>query len=205
MEWNGYKPGFIYVLRSGPYYKIGYADNVEQRLKTVGAAAAPKLPEPIELLFSFQTTSKLIAERLLHDFFAKLRVKGEWFELLPRHVDMLRAFTGEYTVDRFVLDYHKVPTDLLLFTDEDIAFCQRFQLRIGSILPDKLADAVCRERISRNRKDRAERYKRSLTRLLDAMSVDDMEWIMEAIMTRGIQAEPVVTGESIDENTEPSD
>jgi Meiotically Up-regulated Gene 113 (MUG113) protein len=191
MEYNGYKPGYIYVLKSGPYYKIGYADDVEQRMKTVGASVKPDgLVEPIEFLFSFETSSKMIAERMLHDYFASKRVKGEWFELSDHSVETLRTFTtGELSVDEFVNKWHRIPGDLVLFSEEDIAFCQRFMIKVGEIMPDVLEEAIKQERIKRARADRAARYRKSLTKMLENMSVDDMEWIYETIMLRGARAE----------------
>ena len=190
MEYNGYKPGYIYVLKSGPYYKIGYADDVEQRLKQVSNAVKPDdLVDPIELLFSFSTTSKLLAEKMLHEYFSSKRVKGEWFALSDHSVETLRSFTHESSVDEFVNRWHKIPGDLVLFSAEDVAFCQRYTIKVGSIMPNDLPDAINSERNKRARADRATRYRKSLTKLLENMSVDDMEWMYEAVMSRGVRPE----------------
>lgn len=190
MEYNGYKPGYIYVLKAGPYYKIGYADDVEQRLKTVSMSVKPDdLTDPIELLFSFQTTSKLIAERQLHSFFDRKRVKGEWFRLDPENVECLRAFAGEYTVDQFVLDWCKLPDDIVLYTEEDVDFCRRFHIRVGKAMPDDLEAVIKRERLKRGRDQRVAHYRKLLLGLLDAMKVEDLEWLMETAMRRGVKPE----------------
>jgi hypothetical protein len=188
VEYNGYKPGYIYVLKSGPYYKIGYADNVEQRLKVIGNAAKPDdLTEPIELLFSFETTSKMIAERTLHEFFSRFRVKGEWFRLGDRHVESLRGFT-ETSVDEFCIQLHSLPNDVILYTREDIEFAKRYNLRMrGSEEgPEDLDEAIEKERSRRGRAQRAEHYRDALSSLLKHMSVEDLEWIYRAIMRRGV-------------------
>lgn len=193
MEYNGYKPGYIYVLKSGPYYKIGYADNVDQRLKSVSAASKPDdMTDPIELLFSFKTTSKLIAERHLHTFFDRFRVKGEWFRLRPQDVETLRVFTGEYTVDQFVLDWCKLPDEAVLFSEEDIEFCRKFSIRFGGILPDGLEEYVKHERAKRALKSRAARYRKMLIGLLESMDIDDLEWLVDAAMRRGVRETPSI-------------
>lgn len=194
MEYNGYKPGYIYVLGSGRYYKIGYADDVEQRMKTVGASTRPDdLTEPITLLFSFQTTSKMIAERTLHEFFKRYRVKGEWFELSDQHVGMLQGFT-ETSVDEFVIQLHGLPSDLTLYTRRDIEFARMYKLRyaVGNvdILPDDLEERIEEERARRGREQRIERYRKVLSGLLEYMSMEDMEWLYHATMRRGVADEP---------------
>lgn len=193
MEYNGYKPGYIYVLKSGLYYKIGYADDVAQRLKVVGLAAKPDdLTEPIELLFSFETTSKMVAERTLHDFFARHRVKGEWFRLNDQHVESLRSFT-ESSVDEFCMHLHGLPADLTLYTREDIAFAKKHGLRPrgngNEIITDDLDEYIEQERGRRGRTQRIERYRKILTGFLEHMAMEDLEWIYRAIMLRGAKAE----------------
>ncbi len=193
MEYNGYKPGYIYVLKSGPYYKIGFADDVEQRLKVIGAAAKPDdLTEPIELLFSFQTTSKMIAERTLHEFFVRHRVKGEWFRLTDRHLNVLRGFT-ESSVDEFAIHLHSLPTDLILYTREDIEFVRKYNLRPhvdGSDSVDEdIEDVIEQERARRGREQRILRYRKILTGLLEHMAMEDLEWIYRTIMLRGAREE----------------
>jgi hypothetical protein len=194
MDYNGYKPGFIYVLKSGPYYKIGFADDIEQRMKSVGNSAKPDdLKEPIELFFSFPTQSKLIAERKLHDFFSSVRVKGEWFCLADRHLDILRRFVDGYSVDQFVIHSHRLPTDLVLFSNADIQFCRDFGMKFtygkDVILPEELEMYIERERASRARESRAKKYHKTIAGLLEAMSVEDLEWLYESIMMRGVVAE----------------
>jgi hypothetical protein len=195
MEYNGYKPGYIYVLKSGPYYKIGFADDVAQRLKNVASAVSPDLPEPITLLFSFPTTSKLIAERALHELFRQSRTKGEWFQLADRHLSMLQRFADGYSVDEFVMHNHRLPDDLVLFSDSDIEFFIGFDLIYPrteahpDITGDNLVEMIGQEKSKRARASRAIRYKETLRKLLDSMSVDDMEWIYETIMLRGVRPE----------------
>lgn len=194
MEFNGYKPGYIYVLKSAPYYKIGYADDVEQRLKTISAAARPDdMIEPITLLFSFQTTSKMVAERTLHDYFKRYRVKGEWFKLTDQHLAILQRFT-DVSVDEFVIQLHGLPNDLLLYTREDIEFAKTYQLRfVGDkeLVPaDELEGHIEQERARRGRQHRIERYRKVLGNLLEHMSMEDMEWLYRTAMRRGVTDEP---------------
>lgn len=193
MQYNGYKPGYIYVLKSGPYYKIGYADVVEQRLKTVGSSTKPDdLTEPIELLFSFSTTSKRIAERTLHDFFKRHRVKGEWFKFTDRHIEVLRVFVTT-SVDEFVLKLHGLPDDVTLYTREDIEFCKTFGMLIvennESVPVEELEAYIEHERMRRSRKQRAERYRKNLMSMIEYLPVEDLEWLYRAVIERGTRFE----------------
>jgi hypothetical protein len=197
VEYNGYKPGFIYVLKSAPYYKIGFADDVEQRLKTVGTSAKPDdLAEPISLLFKFPTRSKMVAERDLHEFLRSARAKGEWFKLNERSVELLRRFADGESVDEFIARLHRIPEDFTLFTQGDVQFCKDFGIRFilpndkdKEILPDGLEAYIEDARALAGRQQRAKRYQKMLTGMLEHMSVDDMEWLMEAVMARGVSPE----------------
>lgn len=195
MEYSGYKPGYIYVLRSGPYYKVGYADDVPQRMKTINNAVGPDLPEPPTVLYTFPTRSKLIAERSMHDFLRQSRVKGEWFKLTSRQLKILELLADGYSIDQFVTMLHRLPSDVVLFSADHIAFFKQFDLIFPAtqaeedITSENLERYIEEEKARRSRKQRAERYQDMITKLLKEMSVDDLEWLYETIMLRGVHPE----------------
>jgi hypothetical protein len=55
--------------------KIGFTTNIGSRMTTLSTGSSKKL----EVHKSFATTAA--AEKLLHDHFAKERIRGEWFNL----------------------------------------------------------------------------------------------------------------------------
>jgi len=69
------QPGFVYVLQSGPYYKIGISKEPSRRL----AEIRPRLPFPIELLHLIRTDNMIGTERFMHKSLNHCRLNGEWF------------------------------------------------------------------------------------------------------------------------------
>lgn len=71
--------GYVYVLRSGDFIKIGKSKNVDQRLTQI----SPKTPMPVTLLHTIACDDMSWAEAQLHRHYAHYRTNGEWF-LLPQ-------------------------------------------------------------------------------------------------------------------------
>jgi len=74
----------IYVVRCGYRVKIGYTANLNQRMHSLGTANH----RPIELLASW--AGDKADEKALHQRFAELRVRGEWFALQKPIKEWLR-------------------------------------------------------------------------------------------------------------------
>lgn len=78
---------FIYVLKSGPYYKIGITKDVDKRMREL------KTGDPVEHMFIhsafIEDTPKF--EKKVHEKFAEYRVRedSEWFELPPEKLEEL--------------------------------------------------------------------------------------------------------------------
>lgn len=67
--------GLVYIVFDGSYYKIGYTENLPQRLKTI------KSYNPnVELIHLIQRAT-YETERLLHKICKKQHIEGEWFDL----------------------------------------------------------------------------------------------------------------------------
>ena len=93
----GDNPGFIYLLKRGPYYKIGQTYDLEKRLKVADGMTTPFKARqfPIELVWSIQCTDKITAERSLHQHYQQYHCGvGEWF-LLPDEVVALICSQSE--------------------------------------------------------------------------------------------------------------
>jgi len=82
-QYSRQKCNYIYIMRhTNGLFKIGFSSRPEEREKTL-QAEDPRL----HMIGFFIGTPA--TEKRLHQIFADLRVRGEWFRLEDRHVDWI--------------------------------------------------------------------------------------------------------------------
>jgi len=78
--------GYVYLLKSGKYYKIGYSNNPDRRLYEIGI----QLPEKVDHIHSIETDDPSGIEAYWHTRFREKRLHGEWFDLKPSDIRIFR-------------------------------------------------------------------------------------------------------------------
>ena len=78
--------GYVYLLKSGKYYKIGRSNAPGRREYEL----AIQLPERVATVHTIKTDDPAGIERYWHERFAERRKNGEWFELRREDVSAFR-------------------------------------------------------------------------------------------------------------------
>jgi hypothetical protein len=79
------KDRYLYLISGGGLIKIGIADDVQKRIKTLNLAS----PVPLELVASFFVSNAMSVEGELHRHFSDKRVRGEWFDLSRQDIEWI--------------------------------------------------------------------------------------------------------------------
>lgn len=74
--------GYVYLLKSGRYYKVGRSNAVGRREREL----AIQLPEEAKVIHSIKTDDPVGIEGYWHNRFSDRRKNGEWFELTAKDV-----------------------------------------------------------------------------------------------------------------------
>lgn len=78
--------GFVYLLRSGKYYKLGRTNAVGRRLREL-AIQLPQKPDTVHVI---ETDDPEGIEQYWHHRFADKRQEGEWFALSPEELSAFK-------------------------------------------------------------------------------------------------------------------
>jgi hypothetical protein len=78
--------GFVYLLKSGRYYKIGRSNAVGRRERELKI----QLPEQVRVIHSIKTDDPAGIEHYWHRRFEDRRKQGEWFELSSQDIASFR-------------------------------------------------------------------------------------------------------------------
>lgn len=79
--------GYVYLLKSGKYYKIGRSNAPGRRAYEL----AIQLPEPVVTVHTIKTDDPAGIEKYWHQRFSERRKNGEWFELRREDVSAFRS------------------------------------------------------------------------------------------------------------------
>lgn len=74
--------GYVYLLKSGRFYKIGRSNAVGRREREL----AIQLPEEATVIHSIKTDDPVGIEKYWHGRFSDRRKNGEWFELTGKDI-----------------------------------------------------------------------------------------------------------------------
>lgn len=81
------KPGWIYILEGGGYYKIGQSINPDRRIKQI----SPVLPFDVTIYHTYPAENVDYEEAMLHQMFHDCRANGEWFHLTEEDLAWLKT------------------------------------------------------------------------------------------------------------------
>jgi len=89
----------LYVINASgtSRYKIGFTKDLKSRLRSFRTA----IPTKVDLIFYVWTTDYVYLEKLLHEDFKEMRVRGEWFELSNGDLDNLKSILQELDKNHF--------------------------------------------------------------------------------------------------------
>lgn len=91
------KPGYVYLIESNGFYKIGKATNVHTRFKKY----ITENPHEVKLLHYSQFKKPLFMESLFHKLFKEWHFRGEWFQIPKGSVEYVIREIKAYSITQY--------------------------------------------------------------------------------------------------------
>jgi hypothetical protein len=77
---------FVYLMKSGKYYKIGRSNDAERRAYDIRL----QMPDKLDLIHKIKTDDSIGIEEYWHKRFKDKRKNGEWFELSRQDIEIFK-------------------------------------------------------------------------------------------------------------------
>ena len=81
--------GMVYLLKAGPFYKIGKTTDFDRRLQQIKL----HLPYSVEVVHTISALDITVIELFWHKKFAHWRANGEWFTLNDAEVAAFKSYS----------------------------------------------------------------------------------------------------------------
>ena len=81
---------YVYLVKAGEFYKIGIADDINERVKRLQSGC----PHKIEIINSWNVSSASRHESYLHNSFSMKCTSGEWFSLSSDDILFVNNYMG---------------------------------------------------------------------------------------------------------------
>jgi predicted GIY-YIG superfamily endonuclease len=79
------KDAYVYFIKCGEYYKIGYSKDAERRVKELD-----NRPYKVELIYvSALTPYAYKIEQKIHEWLEEYKINGEWYDLPRDMIDVV--------------------------------------------------------------------------------------------------------------------
>ncbi len=82
--------GYLYLLKCGEFYKIGFSETPRKRVHSFRTGS----PHPILLIHTLKTPHYKTVEKVLHRHFSEKRHQGEWFRLTDEDVAYIKSLNA---------------------------------------------------------------------------------------------------------------
>lgn len=90
--------GYVYLVRCGPYYKIGRTKDLSARISKL----AILLPHPLLIIHTIPTDNPAELESCFHDHYSEKRLNGEWFNLDEKDIRYFSEFSEVFNGADFI-------------------------------------------------------------------------------------------------------
>ena len=87
-KWRKFRGAFVYFIKCNEFYKIGTANNLIDRVKSLQCGN----PYILEIIYAVKVTDWNETENAFHTIFFDKRVNGEWFKLDKQEIRYVRRF-----------------------------------------------------------------------------------------------------------------